>query len=174
MSHPSQIEFVRSVMARHPDKFVGVSVLEVGSLNINGSIRQFFFDCDYLGVDIGPGSCVDLVARGEDLDFPDGHFDTTASCECFEHNPNWKETFLNMVRMTRPGGLVFFSCATTGRAEHGTTRTSPIDAPYCGDYYRNLTREDFEPLCKDFAEYEFSEAHPPHDLYFRGIKNVLS
>jgi SAM-dependent methyltransferase len=146
VSHSWQLDFVGAIKKSYPEFFTNAKVLEVGSLDINGSIRLFFENCDYLGVDLGEGRGVDMVAKGEELDFPDGAFDTTASCECFEHNEKWAKTFQNMVRMTRPGGLVFFTCATTGRPEHGTRRTTPQDAPFCGDYYRNLVAEDFYSL----------------------------
>ena len=170
MSHPAQREFVASLKEKFPDYFIRKTVLEIGSLNINGSIREFFQQCVYLGVDIGPGKDVDLVARGEYLDFPDNSYDVVASCECFEHNPEWARTFNNMVRMA--SGLVFFSCATLGRAEHGTPRTSPYDAPYCGEYYKNLTEGDIRAACdlSAFKEYEFSVNNEAHDLYFWGLK----
>ena len=170
MSHPAQIEFVGNLKNKYPSYFRNKRILEIGSLYINGSIRQFFNNCAYLGVDIGIGSCVDLVANGEDLTFPDGSFDVVASCECFEHNPEWIKTFNNMVRMS--SGLVFFSCATTGRPEHGTSRTSRSDAPFCGDYYRNLTESNFIENCdfSSFKEFTFSVNDSAKDLYFYGIK----
>lgn len=173
MSHQAQIDFVAQVKAKYPDFFSNKKVLEVGSLNINGSIREFFTGCDYLGVDLGPGRDVDMVCPGELLDFADGEFDVACSCECFEHNPKWLETFVNMVRMSR--GLVFFSCATIGRPEHGTPRTSPTDAPYCGDYYKNLAEQDFRELDLDslFVDYAFSTNDHTHDLYFWGVKNAV-
>jgi hypothetical protein len=91
-------------------------VLEVGSLNINGSIRQFFSNCDYLGIDVGSGVDVDLVCEGQNLHHPNDSYEIFGSCECFEHSPYWVETFNNMYRMTKSNGLVFMSCATTGRA----------------------------------------------------------
>jgi len=170
MSHQAQLDFVASLRFKFPEYFVGKKVLEVGSLNINGSIRPFFEQCTYVGVDLGEGADVDVVARGEDLTYDDGDFDVVASCECFEHNPEWVATLENMIRMA--SGLVFFSCATTGRKEHGTRRTSPWDAPLCGDYYRNLTEEDVrqEIDLSVFKRYEFSTNSDCHDLYFWGIK----
>jgi SAM-dependent methyltransferase len=170
LSHPAQLEFVASLKAKFPDYFVRKNVLEVGSLNINGSIRPFFEQCIYVGVDLGAGADVDVVARGEDLAYPDGSFDVTVSCECFEHNPAWVATLKNMIRMS--SGLVFFSCATTGRAEHGTSRTSPQDAPFCGDYYCNLTEDDVrqEIDLSVFKVYEFLTNDNAHDLYFWGLK----
>ena len=73
----------------------------------------------------------------------------------------WRETFVNMHRMTRPGGIVAFTCASRGRLEHGTTRTRPFDSPASlaigWDYYRNLNREDFEalPLATMFEDHAF-------------------
>jgi hypothetical protein len=170
MSHPAQMVFVEKVRAAFPECFVRSTVLEVGSLNLNGSIRQFFQQCIYVGVDIGPGKDVDLVARGENLAYEDESFTVVASCECFEHNPEWVRTLENMIRMSSK--LVFFTCATTGRAEHGTPRTNPHDAPYCGDYYLNLTEDDVRASIdlSAFKEYEFSVDNEAYDLYFWGIK----
>lgn len=170
MSHQAQLDFVASLKQKFPDYFIRKQVLEVGSLNINGSIRPFFEQCLYVGVDIGEGRDVDLVARGENLAYLDESFDVVASCECFEHNPKWVATLNNMIRMC--GGLVFFSCATTGRPEHGTRRTTPADAPFCNDYYRNLTEEDVRQAVdlSVFKDYQFISNDTVHDLYFWGIK----
>jgi hypothetical protein len=72
VSHPWQLDFVASVKDKHPEFFSNTKVLEVGSLDINGSIRMFFSDCDYTGVDLGPGRGVDLIGKGEELPCPDG------------------------------------------------------------------------------------------------------
>ena len=173
MSHQSQLDFVSSVQKRFPKYFLNSKVLEVGSLNINGTVRIFFKDCDYLGVDVGPGKDVDLVCPAHELDIQPETFDTSISCECFEHDKYWVRSFKKMYDLTKPGGLVIFSCATTGRPEHGTTRTSPADAPFTNDYYRNLTIEDFEgafDMDKMFEEYHFSGSKFPADLYFYGVK----
>jgi SAM-dependent methyltransferase len=170
MSHQAQLDFVAGLKQRFPEYFKKGRVLEIGSLDINGSVREFFEDCDYTGVDLGEGKGVDLVAKGEELDYFDGNFTVCLSCECFEHNPEWAATLRNMIRMS--SNLVFFSCATTGRPEHGTRRTSPQDAPFCGDYYRNLMEEDVRQAVdlSAFKAYEFISNDKAHDLYFWGIK----
>ena len=172
MSHQSQLDFVASIKRKFPEYFIEKRVLEIGSLDINGSVRQFFDDCTYIGVDLGEGKGVDLVAHGQDLIFPANSFDVSISCECFEHNPEWVKTFNNMVRMTH--GLVIMTCATTGRPEHGTRRTSPSDAPFCDDYYKNLTAHDIKSSCdlSKFVEYKFSTCDSPADLYFWGITKL--
>lgn len=171
MSHQQQMDFVFSVKARFPQFFVGQSVLEVGSLNINGSVRDFFEgSLRYIGCDLGEGPGVDIVCAGHELPYEDWSFDVVISCECFEHDKHWQKTFQKMIDLTRPGGLVIFSCATIGRAEHGTTRTSPSDAPFTNDYYLNLEEKDFEGFKSFFTEYQFSECQSPRDLYFWGLK----
>lgn len=177
MSHPQQMQFVNSLKSFMPDAFNSKKVLEIGSLNINGSVRQFFKDCQYIGIDVGAGPGVDIVCPGQEYNAPDNTFDTLISCECFEHNPFWVETFDNMIRMCVSGGLIIMTCATTGRPEHGTSRTSPRDSPLTiakgWDYYRNLTEDDFRDtfnLNVIFSTFEFSTNVESRDLYFWGVK----
>ena len=165
MAHDYQHEFVKYVKNNNEDFFSNKKVLEVGSLNINGTIRNLFNDCDYIGIDLGEGEGVDVVSPGQDYDAPDETFDVVCSTECFEHNPYWVETFTNMIRMVKSGGLVFFTCATTGRPEHGTSRTTPQDSPLTinnmkWDYYLNLEENDFRDVFEEsfdevFETYEF-------------------
>ena len=97
MAHLQQAEYVKSLKKIYPHFFSKKKVLEVGSLNINGSIRDFFYECEYVGIDVGEGEGVDLVCEGQKYDAPNETFDVSCSAECFEHNPFWLETFLNMI-----------------------------------------------------------------------------
>jgi hypothetical protein len=68
--------------------------------------------------------------------------------------------------------LFFFTCATTGRAEHGTKRTGNLWGT-SDDYYKNITEEDVREVLdieKLFDKPEFSTQSLTKDLYFRGIK----
>lgn len=178
MAHPEQAEFFTGVREHYAVSFNGARVLEVGSLDINGSVRELFSKCDYTGVDLQLGPGVDLARQGQLVDFPTGHFDTTISAECLEHNPFWRETVANMLRMTRPGGLVLVSCATTGRLEHGTTRTNPDASPFTSaekwEYYENLTAGDLESslnLTGWLADWASWVNFITRDLYFVGIRH---
>lgn len=172
MAHVEQREFFTGLRELHPGYFTGANVLEIGSLNINGTVRDFFTDCNYVGVDVASGNGVDVVAFAENLKYPDRAFHTVISAECFEHNPEWRATLINMARMS--SGLVVFTCATTGRAEHGTRRSSPDCSPFTleWDYYQNLTAEDITysiDLGALFSHHTFSTNETSHDLYFTGI-----
>lgn len=174
MAHPQQQEFVGHIAAAFPGSFAGCRVLEIGSLDINGSVRRHFRDCDLVGIDLGEGPGVDVVCEAQDYDAPDASFDTVVCCEVMEHNPHWLATFANMARLCRPGGLVLMTCASFGRVEHGTRRTTPEHAPLVPwDYYRNLGRRDFErgfDVPGHFPVHGFFSDFSACDLYFAGFR----
>jgi SAM-dependent methyltransferase len=177
MSHLEQVGFFAAVAEANAALVAGAAVLEVGSYDVNGSIRSVYSAAaKYVGVDLDHGPGVDVVAYGHQLDHPEGSYDVTLSGECFEHDPHWRKTFLNMVRMTRPGGLVAFTCASRGRAEHGTVRSDKTLSPGTQsaglDYYRNLEERDFRDLPLDdvFSEYKFWYLPTHFDLFFAGVR----
>ena len=177
MAHQEQNTFFRGVKEMYPQYFYDTKVIEIGSLNINGTVRTLFDEPkEYIGLDLGEGPDVDIVCPGQDYQGEDNYFDVSISAECFEHNPYWLETMINMYRITKPDGLIAFTCASQGRAEHGTVRTSPEDSPfnYESDYYRNLNAEDFDDFIKDYKFKDFKFEYNPKtcDLYFWGIKPI--
>jgi SAM-dependent methyltransferase len=173
MAHDEQRDYFQKLQNKLPEAFADVTVLEVGSLDINGTVRDFFASRKYVGVDVAPGKGVDVVCKGEYLSYPDNSFDVTVSVECFEHNPEWVATFQNMWRMSKD--FVIITCASTGRPEHGTRKTSPQDSPHTleWDYYGNLTEDDFRKhfdIDSLFTEYRFEYNPEASDLYFYGRK----
>lgn len=177
MAHKEQQIFCKNIKDKYPDFFSNKKVLDIGSLDINGSNKSYFSNCDYLGIDVGEGRNVDLVCRGHELEVPDETYDVIISTECFEHDMYYIKTIRNAGRMLKSGGLFVFTCATTGRPEHGTRRTSPSDAPLLSgewsDYYKNLTEKDIREAIDidlNFSEYKFDVNEKSHDLYFYGIK----
>lgn len=176
MAHQEQLEFIASMKKLSPGHFEGGRVLEIGSLDINGTVRSFFSGCDYVGIDVAAGPGVDVACQGQDFDAPAASFDTVISCEVMEHNPHWKETFLNMIRLAKPDGLILMTCGTLGRPEHGTTRTNPEASPLTvskgWEYYRNLTEADFTSngLTGSLGTAAFMTNWLAYDLYFAGSK----
>lgn len=177
MSHPQQHDFINLVKTTYPDYFKDRCVLEFGSHNINGSVRPFFENCSYIGVDAGSGNDVDVVCIAHEYNLPDQTFDTVLSCEMFEHDPYWEKSFTNMIRLCKEDGLILFSCATTGRKKHGTLYCEPHSSPNTVDlgweYYKNLTEKDFRDVFnfdQIFKTYSFSVNKFSFDLYFFGIK----
>jgi SAM-dependent methyltransferase len=174
MAHREQREWCELVKYAHDEFFVGTSVLDIGSLDINGNNRYLFEQCNYTGIDIGDGPNVDVVCSGHLFKSKD-LFDIVISTECFEHDEYWQQTLKNVINnLLKDGGLFLFSCAAPGRPEHGTKRTSPKDSPFTNDYYRNLSEADIRSVldCDAlFSNYKFKRRIDfPQDLYFYGIK----
>jgi SAM-dependent methyltransferase len=173
--HREQTEFVISVKNKFKEKFVNSRVLDIGSLDINGNNLFLFENCEYIGIDIGEGKNVDVVCRGHEYKDSFG-FDVVISTECFEHDEFWKLTIPNAVHLTKPNGLFLFTCATTGRLEHGTNSNASWASPYTSkinDYYMNLTENDIRGILDVdtiFSEYQFSVNYFSYDLYFWGMK----
>jgi len=178
MAHVQQQEFFKRVQEKFPERFKNCSVLDIGSLDVNGNNRFLFENYIYVGVDVGPGPNVDVVCKGHEYK-SDILFDVVISSECFEHDMFYPDTIRNCVSLTKEGGLFTFTCASTGRAEHGTRKVNPQDAPLLNgmeewaDYYKNLTEEDIRQVIdveSIFSEYYFQYNPAGYDLYFWGIK----
>ena len=85
------------------------AVLEVGSYNVNGSVRHLFPDTVYTGVDVREGPGVDKVVDGESLPFLAGCFDTVISTEMLEHDPKPWRTVSEMARVLRADGTLILT-----------------------------------------------------------------
>jgi SAM-dependent methyltransferase len=91
-------------------------VVDMGSQNVNGSLRDHRRSgTHYVGLDIEPGPGVDVVVKpGAALPFADSSVDVVVSTSAFEHDVFFWETFLEMARVIRPGGLVYINVPSNG------------------------------------------------------------
>ena len=178
MAHYQQQQYVASIKQKYPNFFKNSRVLDVGSLDINGNNREFFENSIYTGLDIAPGRNVDIVCKAHEY-ISDEKYDTVISTECLEHDKFYALTLNNCAQLLKSGGLFLFTCATTGRPEHGTRKSDVVSSPLTcqiedwADYYKNITEEDVRKvLAVDqlFTTYEFSVGNETHDLYFYGIR----
>jgi SAM-dependent methyltransferase len=92
------------------------SILEIGSLDVNGSLRNHSPKVNrYIGLDFSPGEGVDHVITGLDpWPVDDSSFDLVIASSVLEHDPHFWETFVKMVRKTRPGGHVYLNAPSNG------------------------------------------------------------
>lgn len=178
--HEQARQFTLYVKSILPNFFNSKKVLDVGSGDINGNNRFLFDNCDYQGNDVIQAPNVTIVSKTADLPFEDNIFDTVVSTECFEHDPQYSDSFKKIVKMLKPGGLFFFTCASTGRAEHGTLRTSSRDSygtigmlDDMVNYYKNLTEKDLDDsinIKENFSHFASYYNSQSKDLYFWGVK----
>ena len=116
--HEEVRDFLGRVKQALPAHFSGRRVLEVGSYDVNGSAREFFEDCNYIGCDWRAGPGVDTVGLLHQLKLPDESFQTVVSTECLEHDPYWRQTLTEMKRILSPGGLLLVTVAAFDRRPH--------------------------------------------------------
>lgn len=136
------MEFARFV---YPFLQKSARVLEVGSRNVNGSIRDMFsvYVSEYIGVDLFVGSGVDLVINVADLSrtFEYESFDIVASTEMLEHCLNWQDALYQMVLVLRQDGLMLITTRSPGFEMHD----------YPSDYWR-FTYSDFEKIFQQIGD----------------------
>ena len=179
--HPEAKDFTVFVKQTLADYFIKKEVFDVGSGDINGNNRFLFRNCNYEGNDVMQAHNVTIVSKTKDLPFQSEMFNTIISTECFEHDPEYKQSFLKIYDMLKPNGLFVFTCASTGRAEHGTQRASPkCSYGTIGkikgmvNYYKNLTEHDLNDVLDLYSLFSVWDTYynsKSHDLYFVGIKN---
>lgn len=143
-------------------------VLEIGALDINGSIRGLFNGCQYHGIDVVPGPGVDEVADGSDY-VPPFVPDCVVCCEVLEHTPAAREIVWNMGRHVASGGSVLVTCAGEGRPPHSAVDGGPLRP---GEYYANVTRDELVQWLAEAGLREVWVDHylPRGDLYGSGVK----
>jgi SAM-dependent methyltransferase len=132
--HPSVMEWVEKKVQQHDLRQPDLRVLEVGSRNVNGSVRPLFDGvASYTGVDFIEGPGVDLVLDAHRLTsaFARESFDVVVSTEMLEHDSEFWTSMTMMGEVLKPGGLLLITARGNGFWVHG----------YPQDYYRFLPLE---------------------------------
>jgi SAM-dependent methyltransferase len=175
MAHPEQQAFFSRVKAKFPDKFRRVTIYDMGSLDVNGSLKDMFEDSNYTGIDIHPGKNVDIISKVHEFTNPN-LADTIVSGEMLEHDRHWVSSLNRMFQLLKPGGLMVISAAGPARAEHGTRRSGNNEQNMWGtdpDYYRNISFEMIHTWLADIypiAEFHFEYGRNQEDSYFYLVK----
>lgn len=138
--HRSVLDFVRRAL--NSNDIADKAVMEVGSANVNGSVRPFIESLDpavYLGVDAAPGPGVDVVANCEQLteQLNTGCWDVVISTEMLEHVRDWRACVRELALATRPGGLLLITTRSPGFEYHA----------YPEDHWR-YTIADMKAICE--------------------------
>lgn len=121
----------------------GKRVIEVGSLDVNGSLRtlmESYNPKEYVGVDIVDGSGVDIICNAETLidKFGENSFDVVISTELLEHVGNWRKVISNIKGVCKGEGIILITTRSRGVPYHG----------YPNDFWRYET-EDMESIFAD-------------------------
>lgn len=136
--HQSVHDYVHRVI--EVDVVLGRSVLEVGSFNVNGSVRPYVESlgaAKYLGVDKRTGPGVDLAVDCEELTATVGDdWDVVISTEMLEHVENWRECMIQLACAVKPGGRLLLTTRSPGFPRHGYDLPEEIDPRKIHDHWR--------------------------------------
>lgn len=115
-----------------------VTVVEIGSRDVNGSVRGLFPNASWYGIDVADGLGVDEVADGATWQPPEP-VQLVVCCEVFEHTDVWPQIVKNSAAMLVDGGRVIFTAAGPARAPHSAVDGGPLRH---GEYYSNVRPDD--------------------------------
>jgi SAM-dependent methyltransferase len=93
-----------------------VKVVEIGSQNVNGSIREVCPESyEYIGLDFQEAPGVDIVLTDPYvLPLGDESVDVVVSSSCFEHSEMFWLVFIEILRVLKPRGLFYLNAPSNG------------------------------------------------------------
>lgn len=151
--------------AIRPEEVTGKDILEVGSMNVNGTLSSIvdkYNPRKYIGTDMRGGPGVDLVCPAEELTkhLAGEWFDIVICTEMLEHCLNWKEAIQNIFAMCKPNGVIILTARGPGAGYH----------PYPEDYWR-FTLEDIRRIFED-NEIVILRSDPEHPGFLAKIRKT--
>jgi hypothetical protein len=160
--HPEAMGFVARTVRKHGPFS---NVLEIGSRDVNGSVRSLFTGAKYLGLDVAPGPGVDIVIDAED--YTGGGHDCVVCCEVLEHAPRPEEIIAVAWQALQSDGCFILTAACPPRAPHSGVDGGPV---HPGEHYANVREDDLRRWLTVFADV-IIESHPCRgDVYAQGVK----
>jgi hypothetical protein len=161
--HAAAFEFVRACRYRYVPSGL---VYEIGSRDINGSVRSLFTGLPYLGIDLVPGRGVDIV--GDALYYtPPTPPTTVVCCEVLEHSPNADALLRQAADVLQSGGVLIVTTADTERAPHSAVDGGALPP---GEFYENLTAARVLTVCQRHWIQGIALEADGQDIRFMGQK----
>ena len=110
--HESAYRIGKNFFDAYCSRLGDISVAEIGSQNINGSLRDHITSniIEYIGVDFVPGNGVDIVLeKSYEYPFESDKFDIVVTSSCFEHSELFWLSFQECLRILKPTGILYCS-----------------------------------------------------------------
>lgn len=96
------------------------NVLEIGSYDVNGSVKPLFNKTKYTGIDLREGPNVDYVLSSHNLrsKFVENEFDIVLCLEVFEHDPAFWISMEQINKVLKPNGFLILTARGNGFQLH--------------------------------------------------------
>jgi hypothetical protein len=162
--HPGAFEYVGRFATND-----AISVIEIGSRDINGTIRSHFPAASWIGLDRIAGPGVDVV--GNALDYIPPHLVShVICCEVFEHFGEWQYLLDVAYRWLIPSGRIIVTCAGIGRSVHSAIDGG--DTLHFGEWYQNISERRMTEglMFSGFRDIDVSGNEYWKDTYATAIK----
>jgi hypothetical protein len=98
--------------------FKNQKILELGSLDMNGSVWDLFENCEMTGVDWVAGPHVTHVMKCSDTEFKPETFAFIISLNHMEHDPYWEQSLKHNIPALMVGGMMFLKWCSTHSSKH--------------------------------------------------------
>lgn len=160
--HLSVLQFTQRVISEKDieNKYI----LEVGSRNINGSVRPYIMSLNpktYIGIDIVGGQDVDIVMNADRIleIFGEKSVDVVITTEMMEHVQNWRTVIFNMKNVLKLEGILLVTTRSKGFHKH--------DFPH--DYWRYEIK-DFQDIFEDLEIINLEKDLQVPGVFFKAKK----
>lgn len=142
----------------------GARVLELGSYNVNGSVRPMLAGAaEVVGLDVRPGPGVDVVADAATY-MDDAHFDLVVTTEMLEHAPAPADIIARCWQNLRPGGWLVLTAAGPGRQPHSCDGWPTLPP---GEHYANIEPAALRGWLADWTDVLIETNPAAGDIYAR-------
>lgn len=151
-------------------------ILEIGALDINGSMRTYDFvskgpkwremvGCiQYIGIDLIDGPSVDVIMNAHQLNYKENSFDLVLCLSMLEHDTDPVATIKEAYRVLKPGQPLILTTVNEDHGEHrhlggGDTET-----------YNFFKIEELLKMVKAAGFKDIAYRNPETEILIRAIK----
>lgn len=169
--HAAARQFVEWAVVSIPKRR---SVIEIGSRQVNGTVRDLFEGPTfarlpeppfYVGIDLIPGPLVDVLADARTWR-PLYLVDTVVCTSVLEHTAHGEELVKAASEMLKKDGVLILTTVGEPCEPHSAFDGGPLPK---GEYYRNIGPEELQTwVARYFTKHEVQ--YDPPDIFILAVK----
>jgi SAM-dependent methyltransferase len=147
--HQGNIDWLKDLNTRFASELREARLLELGSLNVNGTARDYLHVKKWVGIDKEGGPDVDIICSAIQTRFPPESFDVILCTSMLEHDPDWRASLFWNLQWLKKGGLFFLSWGAEGNQHHLPEPWAPVPAADVWDWMLDQLHQENLTACLD-------------------------